>query len=120
MPEQTENEAAPERRPTGAPRPANCRKYARARFAEALPEIMDKLLAEALAGNVAPWKVLIELTGLDTPDPPPRLRRKKEKTLEQILLAQWRQDEEDEAVRLAEQANAARDGSRVQAGVSGA
>ena len=88
----------PDPRPVGAPRPANCRKFARARFAQQLPDIMDKLTKEALAGSVPHLKVLLELTGLDKAEPPHAVQR-KEKSLEAILLEQWRKDEEDEAAR---------------------
>jgi hypothetical protein len=62
---------------------------------------MKKLLAEVLAGNVPHLKVLMELTGLDKPDPPPRPRKKKEKGLYEILHEQWLKDEEEEAAEIA-------------------
>jgi hypothetical protein len=88
----------PEPKPIRAPRPANCRKFARGRFAEQLPGIMDKLTEKALAGSVPHMKVLLELTGLDKTEPPQTSQR-KEKSLEAILLEQWRKDEEDETAR---------------------
>lgn len=95
-----ENGEPPEPKPMGAPRPANCKKFARARFAKQLPDIMDKLTTEALAGSVPHLKVLLELTGLDKSEPPQPSQR-KEKSLEAILLEQWRKDEEDETAQAA-------------------
>ena len=105
--QEDETSEAPQRRPVGPPRPAQCKKFARARFAEALPDIMTKLLAEVQSGNVGYLKVLLELTGLDKPDPPPRPRKVKEKTLEQILLEQWHKDGEERAAQEAEDAQIA-------------
>jgi len=42
------------------PRPARCKRYARARFAEALPMIMKKLLYEVEQGSVPHLKVVLE------------------------------------------------------------
>jgi hypothetical protein len=98
--ENDEPDTTPDPRPVGAPRPANCRKFARARFAQQLPHIMDKLTKEALDGSVPHLKVLLELTGLDKAEPPHTSQR-KEKSLEAILLEQWRKDEEDETAQAA-------------------
>jgi hypothetical protein len=98
--ENGEPHTTPEPMPVGAPRPANCRKFARARFAEQLPKIMVKLTEQALDGSVPHMKLLLELTGLDKAEPPQTAQR-KEKSLEAILLEQWRKDEEYETAQAA-------------------
>ncbi len=86
----------PKPRSVGAPRPAYCRTFARARFAEALPEIAAKLIDEAAQGSVPHLKALLELTGLNKGDVVPRATKRRGRSLEAILMEQWRQDEEDE------------------------
>ena len=82
-----------------APRPAHCKRFAKARFAEALPEVMRTLLEQVKNGSVPHLKVVLELTGLDKDEAAPRRSKPKEKTLEQILLEQWRKDDEEERAR---------------------
>ena len=83
------------------PRPANCKAFARARFAEAMPDIMAKLLEEVIKGSVPHLKVVLELTGLDKAEVTPPRARRKEKSLETILLEQWKRDGEEEMARRA-------------------
>ena len=80
--------------PRAAPRPVHCKRFARARFAEALPEIMQTLLDQVKTGSVPHLKVVLELTGLDKAETAPRKDKREEKSLEAILLEQWRKDEE--------------------------
>jgi hypothetical protein len=91
----------PEPRKFKPPRPARCKSFARARFAEALPDIMPKLLDEVVKGSVPHLKVLLELTGLDKAEVTPPPARRKEKSLETILLEQWKRDGEEEMARRA-------------------
>jgi hypothetical protein len=91
--EETERLAAEAGRRVGAPRPKYCRVYARARFAEALPEISERLVREAKKGSVAHLKLLVQLTGLDQKqDVVPRKQKKPGKSLEVILMEQWERD----------------------------
>lgn len=89
------------------PRPGRAKAFARARFAEALPGIMDRLLKEVLDGSVPHLKVVLELTGLDEPELAPAAGRRKEKSLETILLERWKRDGEEELARRAEAARQA-------------
>ena len=78
-----------------APRPKYCRTFARARFAEALPEIAETLLKQAKDGSVPHMKLLIELSGLNKGDVVPRATKKRGKSLQAILEEEW-QKEKDE------------------------
>ena len=78
-----------------APRPKYCRTFARARFAEAMPEIAETLLTQAKGGSVAHMKLLIELSGLNKGDVVPRATKKRGKSLQAILEEEW-QKEKDE------------------------
>ncbi len=88
----------PELRPVGAPRPAYCRTYARARFAEALPVIAARLIEEAKQGSVPHLRALLELTGLNKGDVVPGASKRRGKSLEAVLMEQWRKDEEEDGV----------------------
>lgn len=76
-------------RRVGAPRPRHCRTFARARFAEALPEIADTLLEQARKGSVAHLKLLVQLSGLDRGDLVPKAAKRRGKSLEAILMDEW-------------------------------
>ncbi len=78
-----------------APRPKYCRTFARARFAEALPEIAETLLTQAKGGSVPHMKLLIELSGLNKGDVVPRAMKPRGKSLQAILEEEW-QKEKDE------------------------
>ena len=82
------------RRTVAAPRPKYCRVFARARFAEALPEISDALLKQAKDGSVPHLKLLVQLSGLDKAEVVPRATRRRGKSLEAVLMEEWRKDEE--------------------------
>ncbi len=80
-----------------APRPGNCRVYTRARFAEALPALMQTLIREAKKGSVAHLKLLVVICGLDQGPVQPAGRKRKVKDLEQILMEDWKREDEREA-----------------------
>lgn len=69
------------------PKPHDARRYARRRFAEQLPTILDTYSAAAVQGDIASLKALLALVGFDRDDAhvaPPRRRRRK--SLAQLLL----------------------------------
>jgi hypothetical protein len=72
-----------------APRPGRCRRYARRRVAERLPEIADKFLDEAQEGSCAHLKVMMQLGGLDVREPPKPAKRRGKGTAGR-LLEEWR------------------------------
>lgn len=76
-----------------APRPKYCRTFARARFAEALPEIADTLLQQAKGGSIPHMKLLIELSGLNKGDVVPRVTKRRGKSLEAMLEEEWQKEE---------------------------
>ena len=57
--------AGSKRKKPAAPRPRNCKRFARARVAEALPDIVKEFVEKAKEGSVAHAKVLLCLSGLD-------------------------------------------------------
>lgn len=65
-------ERAGERASTRAPRPTQCRDFARRRVAEALPEIVDRFVKEAKLGSIAHAKALVGLSGLDRAEVAPK------------------------------------------------
>lgn len=74
----------------GAPRPRQCRAYARRRLAEAAPALVDALLKEAEGGSVQHLKSLMELSGITKePAVAPVKRRRRGKTLARQLLEKW-------------------------------
>lgn len=73
-----------------APRPRYCRTFARARFAEGLPEITETLILEAKKGSVAHLKLLVQLSGLDKGEVVPRVTKRRGKSLEAVLMEEWR------------------------------
>ena len=82
-----------ERRRGPKPEPEDVRRYVRKRLAEALPEIADTLVKEAVGGGLDELKVLVQMSGIDTKAPPEKPRsRRTGRTLEQILLHDWRKE----------------------------
>jgi hypothetical protein len=71
---------------TSAPRPKYCRTYTRKRVAEALPEIVERFIAEAKRGSVPHAKALANLGGLDKGDVVPKVKKRRGKSLAGILL----------------------------------
>ena len=70
-----------------AVRPKACRTYTRRRVAEALPEIIEKFVAEAKAGSCAHVKMLSTLSGLDKGDVAPKVAKRR-KSVAGMLLEQ--------------------------------
>lgn len=68
------------------PRPKYCRTYTRKRVAEALPEIVEKFVAEAKKGSVAHAKALANLGGLDKGDVVPKVVKRRGKGVAVLLL----------------------------------
>ena len=77
-----------------APRPRQCRAYVRKRMAEQMPEVVEMLMQQAKMGSLGHLKILVALAGLDKGDVDKAVKR-REKSLEKILLDQW---EEGDAV----------------------
>jgi hypothetical protein len=69
-----------------APRPRYCRTYARNRVAEALPEIVETFVQQAKKGSVPHARALAGWGGLDKGEVPPRIVRRRGKSLGQQLL----------------------------------
>jgi hypothetical protein len=68
------------------PRPKYCRTFARARIAEALPQIVEKFTEEAAKGSIAHAKVLMKIGGLDTGDVAPKSTARRGKSMVKLLL----------------------------------
>ena len=64
----------------------------RKRLMEAIPSIVNTLLEKAETGSVPHMKLLLELSGLDKGRLAPRQEERREKTLEEILMEQWRNE----------------------------
>ena len=79
-----------------APRPRFCKVYARARMAEAMPEIVEVLLTQARKGSVPHINLLLKAAGLDRGEVVPRATRRPGKSLEAMLLDGWREDQAKE------------------------
>jgi hypothetical protein len=94
---------------TKAPRPASCRRFTRARVAEALPEIVERFALEAKRGSIAHAKVLMRMGGLDAKEEAPKGGRRRGRTLAGVMLEQLRRDAEEKAKAIHEEiANKAR------------
>ena len=76
-----------------APRPRLCRAYVRKRMAERMPELVELLLKQANDGSLGHLKILVGLAGLDKGEVAPPIKR-REKSLEKILLEQWAKEDE--------------------------
>jgi hypothetical protein len=81
-----EAKRGPERSSASAPQPKYCRTFARARIAEALPQIVEKFTEEAAKGSIAHTKVLMKIGGLDTGDLAPKETRRPGKSVIKVLL----------------------------------
>ena len=75
----------------GAPRPRYCRTFARARVAEALPEIVKKFAEEARKGSIPHMKMLAKIGGLDSGDVVPKATRRRGKSVARLLLENLRE-----------------------------
>lgn len=59
---------AGQRRGSGAPKPKQCRTFARKKVAESLPDIVQAFVDEAKKGSIGHAKMLATLSGLDKDD----------------------------------------------------
>ena len=71
-----------------APRPRQCRAYVRKRMAERMPTLVEMLMRQANEGSLGHLKILVTLAGLDKGEVDKAVKR-REKSLEKILLEQW-------------------------------
>ena len=78
-------EGETEARPKKKLQPRTCRKFARVRVAEALPDILDCFVEKAKAGSVAHAKLLTSLGGLDGVEKP-AVRKPRGKSMVALLL----------------------------------
>ena len=67
---------------------------ARRQFAEALPEIAAMLLVGAKDGSISHLKLLVELGGLEKGSLGPTVKKRRSKSLEEVLIAEWRKQPE--------------------------
>jgi hypothetical protein len=67
-------------------------KWARKRLMEAIPEAAKALATGASSGSVPHIKLLLELVGLDEGELGPETECRREKTLEEIVMEQWRKE----------------------------
>lgn len=70
----------------GAPRPRQCRDYARKRLAESAPALVDAFLREARGGSVQHLKALMDLTGITKDPVKPKVKRRRGKSVAAQLL----------------------------------
>jgi hypothetical protein len=77
------------------PGPATCKKYMRRRLAKDLPAIANHLLDGAREGNLGYIKMLVQLCGLDDKEIPKPAAPKRGKTLEELLMEDWRKEPAD-------------------------
>ena len=87
------SECAKPGRPMRAPRPRQCRAFVRKRIAERMPARAEMLMKQANEGCLGHLKILVGLAGLDKGEVTPAVKR-REKSLETILLEQWAKDDE--------------------------
>ncbi len=76
-----------------APRPRFCRIFVRARLAEALPQIVARLIREAKAGSVPHMTLLLKTAAMDVKGEVLPKAMKRRKSLEAILRDGWNEDE---------------------------
>lgn len=76
-----------------APRPRQCRAFVRKRIAERMPAMVEMLMKQANEGSLGHLKILVGLAGLDRGEVDKAVKR-REKSLEKILLEQWAKDGE--------------------------
>jgi hypothetical protein len=65
---------------------------ARRELVDALTEVATKLAMEAKAGSIPHMKLLLQLLGLEDGGLTPKERSKREKSLEEIVMEQWRKE----------------------------
>ncbi len=77
-------------------RPEQCRKFARRRMAEALPDIVDRFIREAKLGSIPHAKALAALGGLDKAESPIQTTRAKRRRpgLTEMLMQELKRGRE--------------------------
>ena len=78
-----------------APSAKNCRPYVRRRLARALPEIADALIDKAQTGSLPELKMLVQMSGLDDKDTSSPAEKRRGKSLEEMLMEDWRKESMD-------------------------
>ena len=79
-------------------RPRSFKRYMRERLAAALPEIADSLIKAAIGGKIAELKMLLEMSGLNEKDLAPDPLKRRGKTLEEMLMDDWRKEPADASI----------------------
>ena len=79
-----------------APSARNCKPYVRRRLASALPEIADALIDRAQQGSLPELKMLVQMSGLDEKGAAGAAERRRGKSLEEMLMKDWRKEPLDE------------------------
>jgi hypothetical protein len=77
-----------------AVRSRRSKPIARARklLVEVLPDVAEKLATDAKTGSISHMKLLLQLLGIEDGGLKPKQRSRREKTLEEILMEQWRKE----------------------------
>ena len=65
---------------------------ARRELVDALTEVATKLATEAKAGSIPHMKLLLQLLGLEDGGLTPQKSSRREKSLEEIVMEQWRKE----------------------------
>lgn len=74
------------------PGPRTCKRYMRARLAQALPEIATRLIEASREGSLPELKMLLQMCGLDDKDALPDSKRRRGRSLAEQLLDEWRRE----------------------------
>lgn len=79
------------------PSAKNCKPYVRKRLAKALPEIANALIEKAREGSLPELKMLVQMSGLDEKNASGSVEKRRGKSLEQMLMEDWRKEPLDGA-----------------------
>jgi len=74
------------------PGPRTCKQYMRKRLAKALPQIANNLIKGSLEGNLGDLKILVQMCFLDEREAPKPAGPRRGKTLEELLMDDWRKE----------------------------
>ncbi len=85
--------------PVSPPGPETCKRYTRERLAHALPAIVNRLIGDAVKGELAALKMILQIADLDGKEPGPVTPPHHCKSLEQMLMEDWRKETLDESKR---------------------
>jgi hypothetical protein len=83
------------RRAIAPPCARTCKQYMRKRLARALPRIANGLIKGAREGNLGDLKMLVQMCFLDDKEPPKPAGPRRGKTLEELLMDDWRKEPTD-------------------------